>query len=81
MIIHTDSLIAMPINLGSTELVSINELVDIIEKTAGVKLKRKYDPSAPRDVVGRNSDNMFIKKMLNWEPNTPLREGLKHTYK
>jgi len=81
MIVHTDRLIATPINLGSSELVSINELVDIVEEIAGVKLRRKYDKSAPRGVAGRNSDNTFIKKMLNWEPNTPLREGLKHTYK
>lgn len=79
-ITHTDELIATPINLGSSELVTINELVDKVEKIAGVTLKRDYDLSAPRGVAGRNSDNTFIKKMLNWEPNTPLSTGLKATY-
>src|SRR5664280_2950812 len=64
MIMHCDKLIATPINLGTSELVSVNELVSKVEKIAGVKLKREYDPSAPRGVAGRNSDNTFIKKML-----------------
>jgi len=80
MITHCDQLIATPINLGSSELVSINELVTKVEKIAGVKLKREYDLSAPRGVAGRNSDNTFIKKMLKWEPNTPLEKGLRATY-
>jgi nucleoside-diphosphate-sugar epimerase len=79
-IMHCDRLVATPINLGSSELVSINELVSLIEEIAGVKLERKYDPSAPRGVAGRNSDNTFIKQVLSWEPNTPLREGLAKTY-
>ncbi len=79
-IMHCHSLIATPINLGSSGLVSINELVSLIEEIAGVKLERKYDLSAPRGVAGRNSDNTFIKQVLNWEPNTPLREGLAKTY-
>jgi nucleoside-diphosphate-sugar epimerase len=64
MITHTDALIATPINLGSSELVSINDLVTKIEKIAGVKLERDYDLTAPRGVAGRNSDNTFIQKML-----------------
>ena len=80
-IMHCDELIATPINLGSSELVSINELVSKVEKIAGVKLKREYDLNAPRDVAGRNSDNAFIKKVLKWEPNTPLDTGLRATYK
>jgi len=80
MIMHCDKLIATPINLGTSELVSINELVSKVEKIAGVKLKREYDLSGPRGVAGRNSDNTFIKKMLNWEPNTPLDTGLRATY-
>ncbi len=75
------TLIATPINLGSAELVSINELVSIIEGIAGVKLERHYDLTAPRGVAGRNSDNTFIKKMLKWEPNMPFRKGLAITYK
>jgi GDP-D-mannose 3', 5'-epimerase len=81
MIMHSDALIATPINLGSSELVSINDLLSKIERIAGVKLKRNYDLSAPRGVAGRNSDNTFIKKMLGWEPNTTLDKGLAATYK
>jgi GDP-D-mannose 3', 5'-epimerase len=80
LIMHSDALIATPINLGSSELVSINDLVSKVEKIAGVKLKREYDLNAPRGVAGRNSDNTFIKQMLNWEPNTSLNQGLKATY-
>jgi GDP-D-mannose 3',5'-epimerase len=69
-----------PINLGSTEAVSINQLVDIVEEIAGVKLKRKYDLSAPKGVNGRNSENTLIKEYLNWEPDTSLRAGLEKTY-
>ena len=69
-----------PINLGSSELVTINGLVDIIEEIAGVKLKRMYDLKAPKGVNGRNSDNTLIKKYLKWEPGIRLREGLEKTY-
>ena len=81
MIMHTDALIATPINLGSSELVSINDLLSKVEKIAGTKLKRNYDLNAPRGVAGRNSDNTFIQKMLGWEPNTTLDKGLAATYK
>ena len=80
-IMHEDSLIATPINLGSSELVSINDLLSKVEKIAGVTLKRNYDLNAPRGVAGRNSDNTFIKKMLKWEPDTTLDKGLAATYK
>ena len=76
MITHCDDLIATPINLGSSELVSINELLSKIEKIAGVKMKRKYDLNAPQGVAGRNSDNTFIQKVLKWEPGTTLNKGL-----
>jgi GDP-D-mannose 3',5'-epimerase len=69
-----------PINLGSSELVSINQLVDIVEEIAGVKLKRNYNLSAPKGVNGRNSDNTLIQKLLGWEPNTRLRDGMAKTY-
>ena len=69
-----------PINLGSSELVSINQLVDIVEEIAGVKLKRTYNLKAPKGVNGRNSDNTLIKKYLNWEPNVKLRDGMEKTY-
>jgi nucleoside-diphosphate-sugar epimerase len=79
-IMHCDDLIATPINLGSSELVSINDLVSKVEKIGGVKLERQYDLNAPRGVAGRNSDNTFIKKVLGWEPNTTLDHGLKETF-
>ena len=81
MITHCDELIATPINLGSSEMVSINTLVSKMEKIAGVKMKRAYDLNAPQGVAGRNSDNTFIRKVLKWEPNTPLERGLAVTYK
>ncbi|HEY3312440.1 MAG TPA: NAD-dependent epimerase/dehydratase family protein [Anaerolineales bacterium] len=80
MITHCDALTATPINLGSSELISVNELVGIAEDIAGLKLERKYDLGAPRGVAGRNSDNTFIQKMLGWEPSTPFRAGLAKTY-
>lgn len=70
-----------PINLGSSEMVTINQLVDIVEQIAGVQLKRTYDLSAPQGVRGRNSDNTLIRQRLDWEPTTPLRVGLEHTYR
>ena len=70
-----DSDILEPINLGSSEAVTINQLVDITEAIAGIKLKRNYDLSAPKGVNGRNSDNTLIKKYLSWEPSTPLACG------
>ena len=70
-----------PINIGSNELVSINQLVDIVEQIAGVKLKRNYNLSAPKGVNGRNSDNTLIKKVFGWEPNTRLRDGMEKTYR
>jgi GDP-D-mannose 3',5'-epimerase len=79
-IMHCEDLIATPINLGSNELVSVDELVSAIEEIAGIKLQRKYILDAPRGVAGRNSDNTFIKQVLDWEPNTSLKEGLAKTY-
>ncbi|MGC9941632.1 MAG: NAD-dependent epimerase/dehydratase family protein [Verrucomicrobiota bacterium] len=80
-ITHCDELIATPINLGSSELVSINTLVSKVEKIAGVKLKRSYNLNAPQGVAGRNSDNTFIQQVLKWEPDTTLDAGLAATYK
>jgi nucleoside-diphosphate-sugar epimerase len=69
-----------PINLGSSEAVTINRLVDIVEDIAGIKLARKYDLNAPKGVNGRNSDNTLIQRYLRWEPDTTLRAGLEKTY-
>ncbi len=69
------------INLGSSELVSINQLVDIAEEIAGVKLTRRYNLSAPKGVNGRNSDNTLIQEVFKWEPSTRLRDGLEKTYR
>jgi GDP-D-mannose 3', 5'-epimerase len=79
-IMHCDKLIATPINLGSSELISVNDLVSMVEDIGGVKLKRSYDLSAPKGVAGRNSDNTFIESVLDWEPKTPLRTGMEKTY-
>jgi len=70
-----------PINIGSSELVSINQLVDIVEDIAGIKLKRSYNLDAPKGVNGRNSDNALIKKVFDWEPDTKLRDGMEKTYR
>ena len=76
-----DSEIHEPINLGSSELVTINQLVDIVETVAGTKLKRRYNLTAPKGVNGRNSDNTKIKKYLGWEPSIQLKDGLAKTYR
>jgi nucleoside-diphosphate-sugar epimerase len=73
--------ITEPLNLGSSELVSINQLVDIVEDIAGIKLKRAYNLKAPKGVNGRNSDNTLIKKCLGWEPGVRLRDGMEKTYR
>ena len=80
MITHCDDLIATPINLGSSELVSINELVSIAEDFGGVTLERAYKLDAPRGVAGRNSDNTMIQEILGWQPATSLRDGIGKTY-
>jgi len=69
-----------PINLGSSEMVTVNQLVDMVEHIAGVKLRRRYDLDAPKGVMGRNSDNTLIRSCLGWEPSIPLRAGLEKTY-
>jgi GDP-D-mannose 3',5'-epimerase len=77
-IIESD--IQEPINLGSNELVTINQLVDIVEEIAGVRLRRRYRLDAPKGVNGRNSDNTKIKNYLGWEPSISLRDGMARTY-
>jgi GDP-D-mannose 3',5'-epimerase len=76
-----ESEIDEPINLGSSELVTINQLVDMAEEIAGIKLERKYNLSAPKGVNGRNSDNTLILEKLAWEPSIRLRDGLELTYR
>jgi GDP-D-mannose 3', 5'-epimerase len=76
-----DSEITVPINLGSSELVSINQLVDIVEAIAGARLRRSYNLDAPKGVRGRNSDNTLILAKLGWEPSISLRDGLEKTYR
>jgi len=76
-----ESEIDEPINLGSDELVTINQLVDLAEEIGGVKLKRTYNLDAPKGVNGRNSDNTMILDRLGWEPSIRLRDGLEKTYR
>jgi nucleoside-diphosphate-sugar epimerase len=75
-----DSNVDEPINIGSDQLVTINQLVDIVEDIAGVKLKRRYKLDAPKGVRGRNSDNTLIMERLRWAPSIRLEEGMRHTY-
>jgi len=75
-----DSDITEPINLGSDELVTINQLVDIVEGIAGITVERNHDLTAPQGVRGRNSDNTMIKAELGWEPSIRLVDGLARTY-
>jgi GDP-D-mannose 3', 5'-epimerase len=75
-----ESDIVDPINIGSSEIVTINRLVDLTEEIAGIKVKRNYKPDAPKGVRGRTSDNSLIKSKLGWEPSIPLRTGLEKTY-
>ena len=77
----TASDIEEPINLGSDESVTINQLVDIVEAIAGIRLRRRYDLTAPKGVNGRNSDNTLIQERLGWAPSIRLREGLEQTYR
>jgi GDP-D-mannose 3', 5'-epimerase len=78
MILAGDS--GEPVNLGSDELVSINQLVDIVEDIAGVRCERRYNLTAPQGVRGRNSDNTLIKEIYGWAPSISLADGLERTY-
>ena len=71
---------ANPLNLGSDRLVSIDELIDLVAQIAGKKIRKRYDLSKPQGVRGRNSDNTRMHKILNWEPQIPLEQGLETTY-
>jgi nucleoside-diphosphate-sugar epimerase len=75
-----ESDILEPINLGSSEIVTINQLVDVVEEIAGIELKRNYKLDAPKGVNGRNSDNTKILQYLNWEPSIRLKDGMAKTY-
>jgi len=78
-LLHSD--VEEPLNVGSDEMVTINQLVDVVEDVAGVKLKRTYKLDAPKGVRGRNSDNTLIKTKLGWAPSIPLRAGMEQTYR
>jgi nucleoside-diphosphate-sugar epimerase len=69
-----------PLNVGSDQMVSINQLVDIVERIAGVKLGRRYNLDAPKGVRGRNSDNTLIRQSLGWAPSIRLEDGMRKTY-
>jgi len=70
-----------PLNLGTDELVTINQLVDTVSSVAGRQVRKKHDPSKPQGVRGRNSDNSRLRQALGWEPKTLIREGLAPTYR
>ena len=77
----TDSDVSEPLNVGSAELITINQLVDLVCEIAGVELKRRHVVDEPQGVRGRNSDNERIRRVLGWEPATPLATGLEATYR
>ena len=77
-LMHSD--VREPLNVGSDQLVTINQLVDIVELIADVKLKRRYKLDAPKGVRGRNSDNTLIKQQLGWAPSIRLEDGMRRTY-
>jgi GDP-D-mannose 3',5'-epimerase len=78
-LMHSD--VCEPINIGSDELVTINQLIDIVEVIAGKKFKRQYNLTAPKGVRGRCSDNTMIKERLGWAPSIRLRDGMEKTYR
>ena len=75
-----ESAVVEPLNIGSDQLVSINQLVDMVEAIAGVRLTRRYKLDAPKGVRGRNSDNTLIAERLGWTPSIRLEDGLRQTY-
>ena len=79
-IMVTDSDFPDPLNVGSAETVTINELVDSVASIAGVELTRRHDLTAPQGVRGRSSDNTLVRRILDWEPLFPLQKGLELTY-
>jgi GDP-D-mannose 3',5'-epimerase len=76
-----ESDVTEPLNIGSSQLVTINGLVDIVEEIAGVEVERRYNPAEPQGVRGRNSDNTLVEKLLGWEPSISLEVGLERTYR
>ena len=70
-----------PLNLGTDELVTVNQLVDMVAEVAGKRIYKRHDLSKPQGVRGRNSDNSKIQQVLGWRPQIPLREGLAPTYR
>jgi GDP-D-mannose 3',5'-epimerase len=79
MLMNSD--IREPLNIGTSEMVTINQLVDIAESIAGVSLKRQYKLDAPLGVRGRSSDNTLVVERLGWEPSITLADGLERTYR
>ena len=77
----TSSDVTEPINIGSSELVTINQLVSIVEEIAEIEVERRYKLDAPQGVRGRNSDNTLILERLGWEPSISLRDGMERTYR
>jgi GDP-D-mannose 3', 5'-epimerase len=70
-----------PLNIGSAELVTIDQLIDVVENIAGITLGRRYNLDAPKGVRGRCSDNTRIRQTLDWAPSVSLRDGMEQTYR
>jgi len=77
----TASDVREPLNIGSDQMVTINQLVDIVESIAQIKLTRRYNLSAPKGVNGRNSDNTLVSARLGWAPSVRLEDGMEKTYR
>ena len=75
-----DSGYVRPINLGTVELVTVNQLVDMVCDASGKSLTKKHDLTKPQGVRGRNSDNSLLREIIGWEPQIPLRQGIARTY-
>lgn len=71
---------AKPLNLGTDELITVNDLVDLVAKVAGKSVQKRHDTSKPQGVRGRNSDNSLLREVLGWEPQVSLEDGLRNTY-
>lgn len=76
-----ESDVEIPLNIGSSEKVTINQLVDVVEAIAGIRVRRRYNTSAPKGVNGRNSDNTLVNQLLGWQPSTSLLAGMEQTYR
>src|SRR5262249_18965507 len=70
-----------PLNLGTAELITVDQLPVLLAAIAGKRIEQRHDLTKPKVVRGRNSDNTRLREVLGWEPQIPLRQGLAVTYR